>query len=287
MRNMRLLLSAMGIFCFISCFNTTNEGVKWRQLFNGKDLNNWVIKIKDAPLNENFGNVFRVEDGKLIVSYDNYKNFEERYGHIFYNEVFSSYLLAVEYRFTGDQVTGGPGWAFRNAGVMLHSQSPETMLLEQDFPVSLEAQFLGGNGKDERTTGNLCTPGTNVYLKGELFTPHCVNSDSKTYHGDQWVRAEVLVIKDSVIKHIIESDTVLTYSAPQYDGNDQWVKKLNLPPDAAITKGYIALQSESHPVEYRKVEIIDLSAMENNNQKLENFLQKIQRSKSQPKAGKK
>lgn len=276
----KALLISLGVGLCISCSDSTpHPQPEWRQLFNGKDLNNWIIKIKDAPLNENTGNVFGVEDGKLVVNYEQYEEFRERYGHIFYNEEFSSYLLGIEYRFVGEQVKGGPGWAYRNSGVMLHSQSPESMLLDQDFPVSLEAQFLGGNGTEERPTGNLCTPGTNVILKGELFTPHCVNSTSKTYHGDTWVRAEVLVFKDSIIHHIIEGNTVLTYTQPQYDGNDPWVQKLNLPAGAAISKGYIALQSESHPVEFRKVEIIDLSRYENNPAKLSELLEKIRKKK--------
>lgn len=153
----------------------------WIKLFNGKDLKDWKVKIKDHPLNENFGNTFRAENGLMKVSYDQYDDFKEQYGHIFYKKKFTAYLLVIEYRFTGEQVKGGPGWAYRNSGAMLHCQSPESMYLNQDFPISLEDQLLGGNGKDERSTCNLCTPGTNVFLKGKLFTPHCVNSASKTY----------------------------------------------------------------------------------------------------------
>lgn len=252
---------------------------KWIQLFNGMDLKNWTVKIKDHSLNENFNNTFRVENGVMKVSYDQYDDFKEQYGHIFYKQKFSAYLLAVEYRFTGEQVKGGPGWAFRNSGAMLHCQSPESMTVDQDFPISLEAQFLGGNGKEERSTGNLCTPGTNVVMNEKLFTPHCVNSTSKTYHGDQWVRVEMLVLGDSVIKHIVEGDTVLTYTKPQYDGSDKWVKKAGLPGGGLIKEGYISLQAESHPVEFRKVELFDLSAYMNKPEKLQEVLQQLQTRK--------
>src|SRR6476659_9663001 len=144
------------------------------QLFNGKDLKDWKIKIKDHNLNDNFGNTFRVENGVLKVSYDQYpESFKNQFGHIFYKQKFSAYLLVVEYRFTGEQIKDGPDWAYRNSGVMLHCQSPESMFTEQDFPISLELQLLGGNGKEQRSTGNLCTPGTNVVLNGKLFTTHC------------------------------------------------------------------------------------------------------------------
>lgn len=248
---------------------------QWVQLFNGKDLNDWTIKIKDHALNENFGNTFSVEDGVMKVGYDQYDGFREQYGHIFHKNKYSYYLLAVEYRFTGEQAKDGPGWALRNSGAMLHCQSPESLRPEQDFPISLEAQFLGGNGKDERSTGNLCTPGTNVYLNDKLFTPHCVNSSSKTYHGDQWVRAELLVLGDSLIRHIIEGDTVMTYTKPQYDGNDKWVKQAGLPDGGLIGEGYIALQAESHPVEFRKVELVDLSPYKAHAERLGEILQQL------------
>jgi len=253
-----------------------NDG-KWIKLFNGKDLKDWKIKIKDHPLNENFGNTFRVENGVMKVSYDQYDSFKDQFGHIFYNKKFSAYLLVVEYRFVGEQVKGGAGWALRNSGAMLQSPAPETMELEQDFPISLECQLLGGNGKDARSTGNLCTPGTNVEMNNKLFTPHCVNSNSKTYHGDQWVRLSVLVLRDSVIKHMINGDTVIAYTKPQYDGRDTWVKKAGYKEGTLIKEGYISLQSESHPVEFRKVELFDLEPYMKDSRKLTAILQKLQK----------
>lgn len=251
---------------------------KWTTLFNGKDLNDWTVKIRGHKVNENFGNTFRVQDGVIRVNYDQYDAFDEQYGHMFYKKKYSSYLLRLEYRFIGEQVKGGPGWAFRNSGVMLHCQSPESMAIDQDFPISIETQYLGGNGKDERTTGNLCTPGTNVFLKNELFTPHCVSSNSKTYHGDQWVKAEVLVIRDSIIKHIIEGDTVLVYTKPQYDGKDKWVQQAGLKDGLTIKEGFIALQSESHPVEFRNIRLFDLENFATNPVRLQRKLNALRKS---------
>jgi len=249
------------------------------RMFNGKNLDGWAIKIKDHPLNDNYGNTFRVEDGVMKVSYDKYDDFKEQYGHIFYKKKFSAYLLVVEYRFTGNQVKNGPGWAYRNSGAMLHCQSPESMKLDQDFPISMEEQLLGGNGKDERSTVNLCTPGTNVVLDGKLYTQHCVNSSSKTYHGDQWVHIEALVLGDSIVKHIADKDTVLVYTKPQYDGRDKWVKGMGYKDGDLIHEGYISLQSESHPCEFRKVEIYDLSKYMNNPEKLKQVIALLQKRK--------
>jgi hypothetical protein len=235
------------------------ERKDWVQLFNGRDLAGWDVKITGRDLNDNFANTFRVKDGLLQVRYDGYDAFDNRFGHIFFREPFSYYIVAVEYRFVGEQARGGPDWALRNSGVMVHSQSARSMGKDQDFPISIEVQLLGGNGSAERSTANLCTPGTHVVMDGKLFTPHCVNSRSRTYHGEQWVRVEVLVLGDSLVRHIVNGDTVLEYSKPQIGGGvvnnfDPAAKQDGKP----LTAGYIALQSESHPIDLRKVEILDL-----------------------------
>ncbi|MGB3107096.1 3-keto-disaccharide hydrolase [Sphingobacterium siyangense] len=229
------------------------------QLFNGKDLKNWTPKIRNHKVGDNYKNTFRVEDGLLKVRYDGYDNFNFQYGHLFYNKEFSAYLLRVTYRFVGEQVNGGEGWAWRNSGAMLHGQDPNTMGVDQDFPISIEGQLLGGNGKDERTTSNLCTPGTNVVIDNKLFTPHCISSTSKTYAGDQWVTADFLVLGDSLVQHILENKVVLQYNKPQIGGGnvsgfDPKVKK----DGQLLNKGTISLQSESHPIDFKKVELYDL-----------------------------
>jgi hypothetical protein len=233
------------------------EDAEWVQLFNGKDLTGWTPKITGYELGENFGNTFRVEDGLLKVRYDQYNGeFKGRFGHLFFNQPFSHYRFRVEYRFVGEQCPGGPGWAYRNSGVMFHGQDPATMRKDQEFPVSIEAQILGGDGKNERTTGNLCTPGTNVFYKNMIFLPHCTKSSSKTYHGDQWVTLELEVNGDGVIKHLHEGEVVLEYSQPQYDPRDADAKRLITDENNLLIKGgTISLQSESHPIDFRKVEI--------------------------------
>ena len=237
-----------------------NSDEKWIQLFNGKDLNDWKIKFKGYELGYNYKNTFRVEDGLLRVRYDEWDDFGNIFGHIFYKDEFSHYKLHVEYRFIDEQVKNGPGWAFRNNGIMIHGQSAESMELDQDFPVSIEVQLLGGNGKDERSTMNLCTPGTNVVMNGELIEQHCINSKSKTYHGDQWVNVEVEVNGGEIIRHFIDGKEVMHYEKPQLDPRDQYYEKL-LPAsgDKIITKGTISLQAESHPTDFRKIELLDLS----------------------------
>ncbi len=230
----------------------------WIQLFNGKDMTGWTPKFKGHALGENYKNTFRVEDGVLKVCYDQYDSFGGAFGHLFYAKPFKNYRLRVEYRFVGDQVKGGPGWAFRNNGIMIHGQAPETMRKDQSFPVSIEVQLLGGRGTGKRSTLNLCTPGTNVVMDGKLVTRHVINSTSKTYHGDQWVIGEVEV-RGNTIKHIIGGETVLSYTDPQLDPRDGDAKKLiEGGQDKMLTGGTISIQAESHPTEFRKIELLEL-----------------------------
>jgi hypothetical protein len=233
---------------------------KWVQLFNGKNLDGWTPKIRYHALGDNFGDTFRVEDGVLKVSYDKYDSFGEKFGHLFYKDRFSNYRLRVEYRFVGEQCKGGPGWAVRNSGVMLHGEDPAGMGKDQDFPASIEVQFLGGVGRGARTTANLCTPGTNVVIGGKLFLPHCTNAKTKTYDGDQWVTVEVEVHGGKKIKHLIDGAVVLEYDEPQLDERDTHAKDLIAKAGGVklLKEGTISLQSESHPIEFRKVEILKL-----------------------------
>lgn len=246
---------------------------KWEQLFNGKNLKGWQVKIRKHDLNDNFGNTFRVQDGKIEVRYDQYSNFDEQFGHLFFKKPFSYYLIGIEYRFTGEQVKGGPGWAFRNSGVMIHGQDPAKMKKDQDFPNSIEVQLLGGRGNGYRSTANLCTPGTQFVKDGKVIKTHCIESASATFNGDQWVRVEVLVLADSLVVHYVNGEEVLRYNRPQLDpvaGAEE---------GTLLKGGTISLQSESHPVDFRKVEIVNLEKYAKDPVKLQKIIQKLMSEK--------
>lgn len=256
-----LLILLVSDFIPILAQTTTD----WQPLFNGKDLNDWEVKIAGHPFNDNYKNTFRVEDGLLKVAYDYYENFDENFGHLFYKKPFSYYLLHFQYRFSGTQAKGGPAWGARSGGVLLHSQSAQSMTFNQDYPFSLEVQLSGGDGKGERHTANACTNGTRVQMHGALSMAHCVNSSSKTYEANQWVDVTVMVLGDSVIKHIVEGDTVITYEKPQIgvgmvnkelhvDNPSYWISQEGKP----LSEGYIAIQAKSQPVDFRNIEILNL-----------------------------
>lgn len=252
-----LSFSLINTFCAGEKDSANDDG--WIKIFNGKDLEGWKVKITGYELNENFGNTFRVEDGILKVSYDQYNSFDGKFGHIFYKDKFSHYILRLEYRFVGEQTPGGPEWAFRNSGVMFHCQSPESILKDQKFPVSIEAQMLGGDGTHERSTANVCSPGTHIVMGDSLVTRHCNSSRSKTYHGDQWVTMEIEVHGNGTIKHRVNGTIVLEYEKPQLDEKDSDAGTLIRGGDKMLHEGYISLQAESHPVEFRNIQLLPLT----------------------------
>ena len=252
------LMAASFLALSMALLPAAAEEGEWIQLFDGESLSGWTPKLVGHEAGEDPLETFRVEDGFLTVSYENYEGFDGNFGHLFYKDSFSHYRLRVEYRFIGEQVQGGPGWAFRNNGLMLHGQTPESMRVDQDFPVSIEVQLLGGDGRRERSTGNLCTPGTHVEIDGELITRHCTNSTSATFHGDQWVTIEVEVRGNEVIRHIIDGEVVLEYQRPQLDPDDADAMMLSEDGELMLHEGTISIQAESHPTQFRKIEVLVL-----------------------------
>jgi hypothetical protein len=233
----------------------------WVDLFNGRNLDGWTAKFAKHEVGVNYANTFRVVDGMIQARYDGYGgNYNLQFGHLYYDKPYSYYLISHEYRFVGELYPGAPSYTLRNAGIMVHSQDPRTMPRDQNFPISVENQYLGGlsNGRP-RTTGNMCSPGTMIDFNGKPDTRHCINSTSKTYDGDQWVLAETLVLGDSIVKHIINRDTVLVYTRPRQAagvvfGHDP----KQLVEGKLLSSGFIALQAEGHPIDFRNVRLLNL-----------------------------
>lgn len=247
-------------FCFlcflISCtWKNKLQDNGWQSLFNGKNLEGWIVKIHHHDPGDNYANTFRVVNEVIQVNYDGYDSFDDRYGHLYYQEPFSSYQLKFKYRFTDQWMEDAPGYTYRNSGVMFHSQDPGTILKEQDWPISVEFQMLAdaGNGK-ERPTGNMCSPGTEVYYKGEMDPRHCISSSSPTFQYDEWVEGELIVYGDSLVIHKINGEKVLEYTHPQIGGGvanrfDPAIKIDGKP----LKEGYIALQAEGQGVEFKDI----------------------------------
>lgn len=236
------------------------EESKWIDLFNGENLDGWIPKIHHHEVGENYANTYRVRDGVIEVNYDQYDGFEERYGHLFYQEPFSNFHLKWEYRFTDQWLEDAPIYTFRNSGIMFHSQAPETILKEQDWPISVEYQMLAEEKEGQpRPTGNMCSPGTDVVFEGRIDERHCINSTSPTFSWEEWVQAELIVYGDSIVHHLVNGDTVLTYSKPQVGGDvaNRYDPAYKVD-GTRLRSGFIGLQSEGQGVLFREIKIKSL-----------------------------
>ncbi len=243
--------------CATKMSNKSNTDGDWQVLFNGKNLDGWTPKIYHHETGDNYANTFSVKNGNILVSYDGYTEFRNRYGHLFYKEPFSSFHLIFQYKLTDQWMKDAPTYTYRNSGVMFHSQDPKTILKEQDWPISVEWQILAEEKEGvARPTGNMCSPGTEVFFKNKMDARHCINSSSKTYKWDEWVTGELIVYGDSLVTHIVNGDTVLQYTKPQIGGGvangfDPAIKIDGKP----LTSGYISLQAEGQGIEFRDIKI--------------------------------
>lgn len=244
MKTLTTLLAAITL-ATVGC-TTAKQDSDWVSLFNGKDLDGWVVKINHCEVGENPGNIFRVEEGLLTVSYADFEGtFKDQFGHIFIDRPYTNYHFRCQYRFIGEQVEGGPGWAYANSGAMLSGQDPKTMKVKQSFPRSLEFQFLAQDKTGTRTTGAICTPGTYVDVNGETTKKHVIKSTVIAPPIGEWVTAEAIV-KNGTIKHIINGEVVIEYTNLKFDNG------------TPVTHGWTSLQAESHPCQFRNIEILEL-----------------------------
>ena len=254
------MIRSIVILIFVSVlvsFTPKTEKEKWVCLFNGKNLDGWTMKMAGYPLGENFGNTFRVEHGILSVRYDQYKSFDNTFGALYYNKEFSNYRLKVEYRFVGETAPGAPSWGYRDSGVQYHGQDPNTIGLKQNFPVCLEYNLHGGNGKDERPVGEICANGIFVDINGKKNESYCTPATVKrTFHGDQWVTLEIEV-RGNTIKHFVNGEEIIQFENPRYNPEHELGKSFIKGKDASLKSGYISLQSNSHPIDFRKIEIME------------------------------
>ncbi|MCU0780310.1 MAG: DUF1080 domain-containing protein [Akkermansiaceae bacterium] len=251
---MKCLVSNLSLLAFSTLFSfgEVPEGGKWIALFNGRDLDGWTPKVAGFPLGENPGKLFRVEDGLLKVSYADAGDFKGQFGHLFYQTPYSHYRIRGEFRFTGEQQKGGPGWAFRNNGFMLHCQAPETMKVEQKFPNSIEVQFSGSDPQKnpqtaKRPMGCLFTPGTKVTRNGKDDEGGDKSASGEPMSGTEWVTVEAEVRGGEEIIHYVNGKEVLRYQHTRLDDG------------TPLTSGYIAIQAETHPIEFRTIEILPLA----------------------------
>jgi len=234
----------------------------WQSIFNGRNLDGWVMKINHHPAGENWRDTFQAKDGVLRVDYSQYPRFNDEYGHLIYKTPLSHYRLRLEYRFMGPSPPGAQAWAVRNSGVMIHGQAPEAMALDQPYPIAVEAQLLGGTPGATRPTGAVCTPGTTVSIGGVPQKAHCIDSNAPTFQDGQWVKFEVEVHGARLVRHFVNGEKVMEYGDIKLDPSE-FKRFANVEPDdakvAPLDHGYVSLQAESGPIEFRRIELMRLA----------------------------
>lgn len=264
----KIFIAAILATALISC-NAEKKEIRvaeqpkdeWIDMFNGKDLADWTPKIYHHESGDNYKNTFRVVDGTIEVNYADYnEGFNDRYGHLFYRKPFSSFHMTWEYRFTDQWLEDAASYTYRNSGVMFHSQAPETILKEQDWPISVEWQMLAEEEEGvARPTGNMCSPGTDVFFEGKKDPRHCINSTSPTFKWDEWVKADLIVYGDSLVIHMVNDVKVLEYTLPQIGGGVANGFDPKYKEDGKLLKeGYIGLQSEGQGVIFKNLKIKEL-----------------------------
>jgi len=259
-KNLQIASLAFMVCAAAHVHGAAPEGAEWHSLFNGKDLSGWTIKIAKHALNENYRDTFRVDGGIIKVAYDKYGKFDEQFGHLYSNQAYSNYILRLDYKITGSAVADSPPWAKLNSGVMIHSQSPLTLELNQLWPASMEFQFLATGSAAGKQTGNVCTPGTNLEMKGKLLTDHIIESSAKMPALDEWVSVEVEVHGNDEVIHRVNGVEVLRYQHPQLDPKEDSAQKLMAAgAPLQLSYGHIALQAESQEVWLRNIRLKQLS----------------------------
>ena len=75
-------VAVLVFFSTLACAQSPADRKEWVPIFNGKNLDGWVVKLAHHELGDNFGGTFRVENGVIKVSYDKYPEFGSRFGHL-------------------------------------------------------------------------------------------------------------------------------------------------------------------------------------------------------------
>jgi hypothetical protein len=140
-------------------------------LFNGKNLKNWVLKLKDPTVDPI--TVFTVKDGNINIA-------GTPFGYMRTKDSYSDYKLHVEWRWPSEPT---------NSGVFVNVQEPDTI-----WPVCIECQLKAGNAGDF-----VCMSGADMKEradKSKMIVPKFVESSEKP--AGEWNKLKVICKSDII-----------------------------------------------------------------------------------------
>lgn len=232
-----------------------------RELFNGKNLDNWYTFVKERGVNTDPNQVFTVQDGMIRIS-------GAELGCITTNESFKNYRLILEYKWGQGKPVGGSDltWA-RDSGVLLHSQG-EDGAWHGTWMCSIEANIIEGgmgdfivvgDGSDKfQITANIRPEkqgSCGVWdLKG---CPSTINSGRINWYGrdPEWTNTVDFKGKNDLDKPIGEWNRmeILCKDAMIYVFFNG--KLVNFAYNVRPSEGKIQIQSENAEIFFRKITI--------------------------------
>jgi hypothetical protein len=182
-------------------------------LFNGQDLAGWKVYIPDEGVDQN--DVWSVKDGVIYCSGvpNGYMRTVEEYGN---------YKLHLEWRWVAKPA---------NSGVLIHATGPDQL-----WPKCIECQLMAGSAGDM-----VLMNGTGITIDGqdkqnpnERFVIIAKKQHSTEKPAGQWNSYDIVCRADTISAYV---NGVL-----QNEGTN-----------ATRTSGWIALQSEGGPIEFRNI----------------------------------
>ncbi|PIF06211.1 MAG: hypothetical protein CSA36_02705 [Draconibacterium sp.] len=266
MRNRQLIYFFLLVAFVLSSCNSNNQW--WQQLFNGKNLENWVAYMPSDPvIYDTLATELSVDKIFTTVEIDGVPAIRisgQANASLATKKEFENYHLVVEFKW-GDEV-----FKTRNSGLLFHSFG--------DFGAGLgvwmsshECQMWTGNlGDSYRMGKSYCEipmkmndEGKYVYTKGAGKKPSIPDSDTKIIAKDtnyenpigEWNTIELYCYGTTAVHVINGKVNMVIYNSGKYLGDG------NISP---LTKGKIQFQSEGGELFIKTVKLTPIHKIPEN-----------------------
>jgi len=208
----------LSLFALVGCQGmlSSGSGDKKEMLWNGRDFTGWVRYVPDATVDVN--DIWRIRGGAIYC-----KGVPN--GYIRTEKKYKNYHLHLEWRWAEEPT---------NSGVLLHAQGPEKV-----WPLCIECQLMAGKAGDFVLIGGpgITVDGVDRQNAEKQFVVVDKKASTSEKPAGQWNSYDIHC-KGGAIRCYVND--VL-----QNEGTD-----------ATLTSGWICLQSEGSPIEFRNIYIL-------------------------------